>query len=81
MLEKVQKRAIRMVRNLKGKTYGERLVEANLEIRRFRGDLIQMYRLMTGKDEVDPRIWFQNMADNSLLKNIKVARSLLKNSM
>ena len=67
VLEKVQKRAIRMVSNLKGKTYEERLVEANmttLETRRFRGDLIQMYRTITGKYDVDPLIWFQTMADN-----------------
>ena len=67
VLEKVQKRAIRMVSNLKGKTYEERLVEANmttLETRRYRGDLIQMFRIMTGKDDVDPNIWFQTMADS-----------------
>ena len=67
VLEKVQKRAIRMVSNMKGKTYEERLLEANmttLETRRFRGDLIQMYRIMTGKDDVDSNIWFQTMADS-----------------
>ena len=67
VLEKVQKRAIRMVSNLKYKTYEERLVEANmttLETRRFRGDLIQRYRIMTGKDDVDHKIWFHTMADN-----------------
>ena len=67
VLEKVQKRAIRMVSNLKGKTYEERLVEANmttLETRRYRGDLIQMYKIMTGKDDVDPNIWFKTMAEN-----------------
>ena len=48
VLEKVQRRALMMVSNMKGKTYAERLVEANmttLEARRVRGDLIQCTRL------------------------------------
>ena len=66
VLEKVQRRALMMVSNMKGKTYAERLVEANmttLEARRVRGDLIQMYKIMTGKDDVSPSIWFQTMAE------------------
>ena len=50
MLEKVQKRALKMVSNFK-------------EARRVRGDLIQMYRIMSGKDDVRPSIWFHTMAD------------------
>ena len=56
-----------MVSNLKGKTYEERLAETGmttLETRRLRGDLIQMYRIMSGKDDVSPNIWFQTMAEN-----------------
>ena len=56
-----------MVINMRGKTYEERLLEANmttLETRRHRGDLIQMYRIMSGKDDVSPNTWFQTMADN-----------------
>ena len=67
VLEKVQRRALKMVSNMKGKTYEERLLEANmttLETRRNRGDMIQVFRIMTGKDDVDPNIWFQTMADS-----------------
>ena len=67
VLEKVQRRAVKMVSNMKGKTYEERLLEANmttLETRRSRGDLIQMFRIMTGKDDVSPSIWFETMADS-----------------
>ena len=35
-----------------------------LETRRSRGDMIQVFRIMTGKDDVDPNIWFQTMADS-----------------
>ena len=65
ILEKVQKRAFKMVTNFKGRTYEEQLAEAGmvtLEERRRRGDLIQVYRVMNGVDNVDPGIWF-NMAE------------------
>ena len=54
-----------MVTNFKGRTYEEQLAEAGmvtLEERRRRGDLIQVYRVMNGVDNVDPGIWF-NMAE------------------
>lgn len=63
VLERVQRRAVAMVSNLKQKDYVIRLVELNtehgqkittLEERRMRGDLIHMYRIVTGKDKVDP---------------------------
>ena len=63
LLENVQRRA--MVTNFKGKTYEEKLSEAGmvtLETRRRRGDLLQAYRVFSGKDDVDPSIWF-DMAD------------------
>lgn len=61
ILENVQKRAINMVTNFKGRTYEEKLAEAGmvtLEERRRRGDLIQVYRVMNGVDNVDPSTWF-----------------------
>ena len=62
VLEKVQRRAIGMVTNFKGKTYEEKLAEAGmitLEERRKRGDLIQAYRVLRGVDDVDPSLWFE----------------------
>ena len=61
ILENVQRRAAAMVTNLRGKTYVERLAEmgmTTLENRRRRGDLIQMFRVMAGKDRVEPSTWF-----------------------
>ena len=61
VLEKVQRRAVGMVTNVKGKGYEEKLAAmdmSTLEERRKRGDLIQMYRIMTGKDKVDLSTWF-----------------------
>ena len=50
-----------MVTNLKGRGYRERLAEMGmitLEERRRRGDLVQVYKVLSGKDKVDYRRWF-----------------------
>ena len=61
VLEQVQQRAVRMMTNLKSKSYEGRLKELGLTSlveRRKRGDMITMFRIMTGKDKVDPSLWF-----------------------
>ena len=66
MLEKVQRRAINMVSNFQARNYKDKLLEAgmtSLELRRERGDLIHMYRIMTGKDDVKSSTWFQLMTE------------------
>ena len=55
-LERLQRMATKMVPELAEMTYEERLKEMNLltlEQRRERGDLIQVYKLLNGLDEVD----------------------------
>ena len=55
-IEGVQRRATRMVVELKGLEYGERLKRlgyTDLELRRKRGDLIQLYKVSKGLEEVD----------------------------
>ena len=61
VLEKVQRRAVGMVTNLRRGTYEERLNEAgmlNLEDRRERGDMIATYKILSGKDKVEPGVIF-----------------------
>ena len=68
ILEKVQRRAIGMVSNFKGRTYEEKLAEAGmttLEARRLRGDLLQAYRVLNQVDDVDPSKWFKMSQDRN----------------
>ena len=61
LLESVQERAVRMVSGLKGKTYLDRLKEVGLttlQDRRVRGDLIQVWKTLHQKDDVQPKTWF-----------------------
>ena len=86
VLERVQRRAVAMVSNLKQKDYVSRLKELNtehgqkittLEERRMRGDLIQMYRIVTGKDKVDPSTWFTMSAVREDVVNTRGATGYL----
>ena len=60
ILEKVQRRAVMMVTNVRG-SYEERLAELKirtLEDRRVRGDMIETYKILTGKCNVSLETWF-----------------------
>lgn len=61
ILEQVQHRAVKLMTNLRSKTYEGKLKDLGLTTlleRRNRGDMITMFRIMTGKDKVDPSFWF-----------------------
>ena len=61
-IEKVQRRATKLVRGLKYKSYEQRLAllqTTSLESRRIRGDLIQVFRIMNGFDDVNKDDFFK----------------------
>ena len=66
-LEKVQRRLIRSLSNVRGNTYEEKLRDAGLttlEERRRRGDMIKAFKKLTGKNNVDKATWFQIAAND-----------------
>lgn len=67
MLEKIQRRAVRMVSGLQGRTYEDRLKELgmlSLEGRRTLYDLVQTFKIIRGFDDVDHAIWFDLVGNN-----------------
>jgi hypothetical protein len=81
-LERVQKRATKMIEGYRNMCYEDRLSNTGLiklEKRRARGDLIQVFKIIKGIDKVDYRIFFQiavtdrsHMTRGHNLKIIKV---------
>ena len=56
ILEKVQRRAVNFITILKGVTYEDKLEELgilSLVVRRSRADLIQVFKILKGIDDVD----------------------------
>ena len=73
-IEKVQKRMIRMLSNVKGSTYEEKLRDAGLTTlkdRRERGDLIETYKTLNGINNVDKFAWFELPEDEHSRPNTR----------
>ena len=60
-LEKVQKRAVRMIQGLSGDYFNKlnQLDLTTLEDRRARGDMIQTFKIIRGIENVDYKTWFK----------------------
>ena len=66
VLEKVQRREVMMVTNLRG-SFEERLATLGmrtLEPRRLRGDLIETYNILSGKSDASVQTWFNIVLDH-----------------
>ena len=61
-VENVQRRATKRIPELKDLSYGERLAKLDLpslQYRRDRGDMIQVYKIFTGRDRLNPDDFFE----------------------
>jgi len=70
LLEKVQKRATRLIINDRGLPYGERLTRlglTTLETRRLRGDLIEVFKIFKGFDDVKPTMLNCQVLDSEVM--------------
>ena len=66
LIEGVQRRATRMVPELRELSYEDRLKKLNLttlEERRVRGDMIETYKIISGKENINPDKFFQLRPD------------------
>jgi len=85
-LEKVQRRASKLIPDIRRFSYEARLKKLNLyplEIRRLRGDLIEAYKILHGFEDVDPNLFFRRsnqiqLRGNSLKLYKKRSKLLLR---
>ena len=69
VLEKVQKRATKLLPWLRNLSYEDRLLRLDmpsLEQRRLRGDLIETYKILTRKEDLKPEIFFKYSTTGNL---------------
>ena len=62
MLEKIQRRATKLIPGLRDLRYEERLKECGLttlETRRLRGDQIEVFKILNGYENIDSIIFFE----------------------
>ena len=63
MLEKIKRRATKLIPGLRDRSYEERLKECGLttlETRRLRGDQIEVFKILNGYENIDSNIFFRN---------------------
>ncbi len=64
VLEKIQKRAVGLIKGLRGRTYEEKCKELDLEtlaVRREKADLIQVFKIVNKIDRVEEGTFFERM--------------------
>ena len=88
IIKRVLRRATKMVPALRNKPYEERLIALGLTKlveRRFRGDMIQTYKIVTGKENVNREKFFQMVSesrgDPELLRGEKIFKKRSKNGL
>ena len=68
-LERIQRRATKMIPELRDLSYEERLKEyglSTLETRRLRGDQFEVFKMLNGYENIDRNIFFSLKKDNRI---------------
>ena len=84
MLEKVQRRATKMVYDLNDLTYDQRIRRlgiTTLETRRIRGDLIEVFKIIKGFDKVDYLEFFHLSTTGLRGHNLKLFKPSFKRNV
>jgi len=74
-LEKVQRRPIGMISGLTSKSYEEKLKELgilSLEERRHQLDMLQTFKILKGKDRVNPKSWFVMASEGDRVTRLSI---------
>ena len=74
-LEKVQRRALNMITDLKHLDYQEKLLKLDLfslSKRRLRGDMIETFKIMNEIDKIDSNLFFTRSTSNTRGHNLKL---------
>ena len=77
LIEGVQRRFTRMIPELKSLPYEARLKRLNLttlEIRRIRGDLIEVYKILNGLEKINPDSMFTRFTYNTRCHTMKLEK-------
>ena len=73
--KKVTRRATRLVPELRNLTFEKRLSAlglTTLEERRTRGNMIETYKLITNKEDINPNKFFQVSSERDICKSYKM---------
>ena len=71
MLEKIQRRATKLIPGLIDLRYEERLTECGLttlETRRLRGDQIEVFKILNGYENVDSNLFFFEIKESKITR-------------
>ena len=74
ILERIQRRPTKIIQELRGISYEERLKECvltTLETRRLRGDQIEVFKILNGYENVDRNMFFSHSRRIAELEDIR----------